>query len=355
MQNKFVLCDLSLYDRDHLITDRFVSYENTSDFHWNNNYIHKPISFHAYAAAMKGRFVSAPLDDWNQHVKWADTIVFTICYNCKIAKNIIEKTKALGKKVLVAFHESGDRLQFLFKNDPQWIIDFRDACNAADYVLAYYKPNIMIPFYEGIGISIEKIVSDVPQPMVLEMRDKFLVPEEKKNGLFVGGRLKFAELEKRNWIYSFAIAIKFAKRKNIKRIVTQNGTQIKNETLLNVLQQLAGDEIKVELYGDLPFEEYLHLLASCQHVINFDGGDVSGQLEYDALFVDTIPEDVLSGINYTSTAFDQWKQYGNRIKFEILTEDEINSTRINQPLVPLDFLQQFHSHEAFNNFINGLQ
>lgn len=338
----FLCCDLSLYDREHLITDRFVSYENAPDFHWNNNSIHKPISFHAYAAAMKGRFVSAPLDDWNQHIKWADVVVFTFCYNCKIVKNVIEKTRALGKKVFVAFHESGDRLQFLFKNDPQWIIDFRDACNAADYVLAYYKPNVMIPFYEGLGIAREKIVGDVPQPMVLEMRDKFLVQE--KNGLFVGGRLKFAELEKRNWIYSFAYAVKIAKQKNINRIVTQNGTQIKNEVLLNVLQQLAGSEIKVELYGDLPFEEYLHLLASCQSVVNFDGGDVSGQLEYDALFVDTVPitqdEDEFDMLlEYSSTALDQWYIYSNNIAA--------------YP-TPLGFLQKHHSHQAFNNFINEL-
>ena len=284
----FLVCDTSLIQLSHLITDEYISYEDGN--FWNKS--HAPISWHSYAAAMNGRFISTPHEKLKECVEWADTIMVGINYHPKASQKIIESMIKQGKIVIGFFHENGDAFQHNAKN-LQWVKEFRDCANQADFFLTYPMNDVFRGIYENLGIQKEKLVY-IPQPYDLSRAHEFMTPESERKGVFIGPRKKDDELEKRNWILNIIRAAGTINSRyyDIEPLISLiNSSSIPNETLKKDLQDLY-PYIIFDVYSPLPYEELLRLIGKHQFYINDDGSTTQGQIDADSLFVGIRPLDV---------------------------------------------------------------
>jgi hypothetical protein len=286
---KFLVCDLSAVARPKLIIaeDRFMSYEDANcDANWNSP-IHAPVSWHSYAAAMNGRIVSVPKDDWREQIEWADIVLALWNYDPGIAMQIIQDMKRQGKLVIGAFHENGDTLQMHAKN-VGWLTDFKNCANACDAVLTYPRHNVYQHLYRALGITAEFL--SLPQPYYTAKRKNYILAPEHRRGVFVGPRKKDREIERRNWIYNIVMAKDLIGKpfgsypEIFNRITTINDTIFSNEVLKAELEALL-DDCYVEVIKPLRYDAYLKTIATHQVTLNMDASDTQGQVDADSMFV----------------------------------------------------------------------
>lgn len=340
----FLVCDLSLIDNPTLISDRFVSYEDGDyEKHWNNYpNEHALNSWHGYAAAMKGRFVSAPLDNWVDHIKWADFILFTVTYNCKMALQTIEQVKKMGKKMILAFHENGDRMFSLIKQNLQWALDFRDCANKCDFLLSYPNTTTCEVMYKGMGVTtpIVRIVS----PYWTEKMKDFAY--EKKSGCFIGPLKKDQELERRNWFLNVTCAIgEFGKSYYRNRITTINASSQPNEEVSRILNKLIPEdkkELHINVIGKLGWYDFLKELSTYEVTINLDSSDTNGQVDIDSLFVGT---PLINPLGYYFTDHGKmWEKFKSSNDYKIY--ENLNLCRA--------FMDKLFSYDKCRYDINAL-
>ena len=282
MHPKLLVLELSLLDRPHLISDQYINYENGLP----SNASHDPISWHSYAAAMNGRFISAPHSDLKEHIEWADIILATWNYSPLLAKNVITQIKKLGKPVILAFHENGDMFQKNAKN-LQWLIDFRECANMCDAIMIYPHHEIFGKIYEGMGIKAQQVY--IPQPYDIEGVRKYIVPELRR-GIFIGPQLKDDEIEHRNFILNVLLAAYHIKEhKHIYPSITIiNSSPAHTATVGGFLNRLCPG-IMFNIYNKLSYEEYLECLAQHQYYINADTSFTQGQVDLDAMALGLTP------------------------------------------------------------------
>lgn len=285
----FLVCDLSAIARPKLIiaNDRLMSYEDVNcDANWNSP-IHAPISWHSYAAAMNGRIVSAPKDNWREQIEWADTVLALWNYDPGIAMQVIQDMKRQGKLVIGAFHENGDTLQMHAKN-LSWLTDFKNCCNVCDAILTYPRHHVYQHFYRAIDIKTEFL--SLPQPYHTPKRKDYIIPAENRRGIFIGPRKKDREIERRNWIYNIVMAKALIGKpfgnypEIFNRITTINDTIFPNEDLKTELEVLLED-CHIEVLNPLKYDNYLKTIATHQVTINMDASDTQGQVDADSMFV----------------------------------------------------------------------
>jgi len=291
---QFLVLETSLVEKAHLITDEYISYENGEL--WKEK-SHPPISWHSYAAAFNGRFISAPHEKMKECVEWADVVLVTINYSPKASQKIIQHIQSLGKIVFSAFHENGFAFQRNAKN-LQWLKEFRDCANQADYFLTYPMDYIFRDVYKNLGIEEQKLVY-LPQPYDLNRAHEFTTPEDERAGIFIGPRRKDDELE-RNWILNIIRAAgTILKRDDVNPIISLiNSSSISNEKLRDDLQGLY-PSIIFEVYSSMPYEDYLRLIGKHQYYINDDSSSTQGQCDADALYVGVRPLDISNQKFYT--------------------------------------------------------
>jgi len=284
---KFLVCDLSLLDRPSWLNpcDAFLSYEDAekNNYNWDSP-IHAPNSWHSYAAAMHGRFICASSDnDWKEHIKWADMILFTWNYNPVIASEVIRASKKMGKVCIGAFHENGSFFQHNGKN-LRWYVDYKECASECDAILSYPRMNTFTHVFKGMGLK--TYVLDCPQPYHTAIRKDFIVPVEERRGIMVGPCKKENEIEKRNWIFNVFRAIEATQEEGFApRITTINlDKTINNEMLVGILKRF-DSEIEWNVVNQLPYHDYLRLIATHQRTINIDSSDTQGQVDADSLFV----------------------------------------------------------------------
>ncbi|RVU00431.1 hypothetical protein EOD41_13215 [Mucilaginibacter limnophilus] len=285
----FLVCDLSAVANPELITanDRLMSYEDVNgDANWNSS-VHAPISWHSYAAAMNGRIVSVPKDNWREQIAWADTVLALWNYDPGIAMQIIQDIKKQGKLVIGAFHENGDTLQMHARN-VSWLIDFKNCANACDAILTYPRHKIYQHFYRTLSITTEFL--EWPQPYYTLKRKDYIIASELRQGIFIGPRKKNHEIERRNWIYNIAMAKDLIGKpfglypEIFNKITTINDTDFSNESLKAELETLL-DGCYVEVIKPLKYDDYLRTIATHQITINMDASDTQGQVDADSMFV----------------------------------------------------------------------
>ncbi len=286
----FLVCDLSLIDRPQLIgkNDRLMSYEDPGcDANWDSE-IHAPISWHGYAAAMNGRIVCAPADNWKEHVKWADTVLALWNFNPKVAMQAIQDMKRLGKRVIGAFHENGDTFQW-HARDLDWLLNFKNCANACDAIFTYPRDRVYRNIYTSMGITCQLLY--IPQPYYTKKSSGYIIPKHKRRGIFIAPRRKLTEIERRNWIYNIIISTKLIGKKYntagpiANRITTINDSQVPNEILANQLKAVFNG-YNIEVIQPLEYHSYLKMIAGHQVTINLDASDTQGQTDADSLFVD---------------------------------------------------------------------
>lgn len=286
----FLVCDLSRIDRPQVMgkNDRFISYEDPGcDANWDSE-IHPPISWHSYAAAMNGRIVCAPADNWQEHVKWADAVLALWDFNPKVAMQAIQDMKRLGKKVIGAFHENGDTFQ-LHAKDLDWLRNFKNCANACDAVLTYPRDKVYRSIYTAMGIT--RPLLYIPQPYYSKKSPGYIIPRQERSGIFIAPRRKHKEIERRNWIYNIILATELIGKEHnaagiiANRITTINDSQTSNEVMAGQLKAIFGG-YNIEVIPKLGYHSYLKMIASHQVTINLDGSDTQGQVDADSLFVD---------------------------------------------------------------------
>lgn len=290
----FLVLDTSLISMQHAISDRFISYEDGWQNHWGKLDEHPPNSWHSFAAAMSGRFVSAPLDNWMDHVRWADTILLTWTYSPAESLKVLRLCKKMGKKVIVAFHENGSTVNLLVKN-LDWLVDSKKLYLEADYISHY--PHKYISFLgekETKYSQILRIFNTYPDELFVNVHkdDIYLYDygeEEREQKdkmsnvkkILIGIQYKDNEHENRNFLGNLVEASAF---NECDITIINSSSIISNETMQSKMREWFGrDNINV-ISKTKNWYDFLKLIDEHDGVINNDTSFTQGQVTSDAIF-----------------------------------------------------------------------
>lgn len=276
---KFLILDTSLVSQQNLIGDRFISYEDGWQAHWGKTDEHPPNSWHSFACAMGGRFVSAPLDNWMGHIQWADVILLTWTYDPLESLKILRYCKKLGKKVIVAFHENGSTVNLLAKNTG-WLANCRKLYLEADYVSHYPHKNVQFIHETELVAHNTKMLeffNCYPDELFV---DHYQNPG---TGTLIGVQFKNNEHENRNFFGNLIHAIKYV---DMGITVINSSDIISNSNLRQSLAEFYGcDEVKINVVSKTnTWYEFLDLIDKHRYVINDDTCLTQGQVTSDAIF-----------------------------------------------------------------------
>ena len=277
----FLVLETSLIDRPNLISDRFISYEDGWENHWGKLDEHPPISWHSFASGMSGRFVSAPLDNWTEHIKWADMILLTWTYNPQESLKILRFCKKQGKKVIIAFHENGGMINLLSKN-LDWLIGVKSLYEETDYISHYPHKDVNFVFSDSYQHKRVKIYNSYP-----DEKWKYF---EDGEGALVGIQIKDNEIEDRNFMGNISLAYHYSL--NPGGVTFINSSSQSNENIKVKLENLFDSRSIINVVSKTKnWYEFLELIDKHKYVINNDWCHTQGQVTSDAMFMGKIVND----------------------------------------------------------------
>lgn len=290
---RLLVLEMAYCDRPQVITDRFVSYEDTDNGRWGELNVHPPVCWQGYAAALKGRFVSYPFDNWEKHLDWANIIILNFEYDHKLPLKIIDKIRKSGKKVISCWKENGARLYQELCINPNKINEILDVYNESDYVMHY--PQDTITKYWPIK---NKIRLYFPYPYdIKEIRDQY-ANIKNKDGILIGMRPhRNAEINKGFW-ENLAQALSTSALETMScpkiKVIVVN----KDNATIGAIKKYCGNR-EVEFIDYIHnYYDWLNLLAKSELVFNNDRSLTQGRVTAESELVGT-------------RCIDTWTDYGD--------------------------------------------
>jgi hypothetical protein len=223
---------------------------------------HAPVNYHAYTACTGGAFhckASTIPEDQSR-------VLVLLRRDLKPGLAAVRELKAKGKKVAVSWKESGLHQVAQQLDDPKNILLFKQICAEADAALSS-APDI-VPIYQAMGARVAEFIP-TPYP-VDDPRWDFSRPLNQRRGILIGTR-EF-EVPSRNHLAAILCA------KNLGEPLTvfnRDGRSGRKK-----LEPIGGIEI---LEANLPYPEYLRVVARHKLVFQLDRSGVPGQVAGDAL------------------------------------------------------------------------
>lgn len=223
---------------------------------------HAPVNYHAYAACTGGAFHCKTTTIPEEQKR----VLVLLRRDLKAGLAAVRELTAKGKKVAISWKESGLHQVAQQLNNPKNLLLFKQICAEADMALSS-APDI-VPIYQAMGA---RVVEFIPTPYpVDDPRWDFSVPFSERRGVLVGTR-EF-EVPSRNHLAAILCA------KNLGEPVTvfnRDGRSGRKQ-----LEAIGGLEI---LEANLPYPEYLRVMARHKLVFQLDRSGVPGQVAGDAL------------------------------------------------------------------------
>ncbi|NNE90304.1 MAG: hypothetical protein HKN23_01530 [Verrucomicrobiales bacterium] len=262
--------------------DPFVDYSDGPGEHCPG--VHPPVNFHAYAAATNGAFydsVEAVLADRERF----DAVLVLIRRRCWITLKAVQKLKAEGLTVLVAWKECGPFQISEQLETTKALQAYAEILVLADGILS---PTKVTPPRWGWIPSEEfwRKVRFVPTPYPLEFKAwDFSVPIEKREGILVGTREFFKPT--RNHLRTLARSATLAAQLKLP-VTVINGDKTRGRKMLHNLEASFPEGSLRIIEGRRPYDEFLRLVSSHRLVFQLDRSAVPGQIAGDALLGRTL-------------------------------------------------------------------
>jgi len=224
---------------------------------------HPPVNYHGYAACCHGGFFRKVAE-----IPASVRVVLVLLRRKGLhdALKALRELKKAGKKVLVSWKESGlHQVSGALEDSGRYEI-FRTLCGEADGFLSS-TPDL-VSLYQAAGATGGGFLP-TPYP-VDEPAWDFSRPVAERAGIFIGTR-EF-DVPSRNHLRAVALA------SSLGQVTVINPDGGKGERLLHAISP----NLRI-ISGQLPYSEYLRLMASHRLVFQLDRSAVPGQVAGDAL------------------------------------------------------------------------
>jgi len=272
-----LIIDAAYIDRPYVITDKYVSYENTDDGFWGDATIHPPLSFHSYAAAMKGRFLSFPITPIGDHLNWADIVILAFEYSPAMVLPIIHKIHSQNKKVISVWKENGCRWHQEICANPEHVLQVLKVFKESDYIATYMNKSFNMLFLNK-GLVKNHIKLNNVWPMSNnKIRDKF--KGKIGSGVLVGPSYDTNLEINRGFWENLDIAVWYANEDEKVRVVLKRS----DNGITKVLDELYPNKIEQVPYIS-NYYEWLDFVSTNRIVINNDLSNTHGRVTADARF-----------------------------------------------------------------------
>jgi hypothetical protein len=226
--------------------------------------VHAPVNFHAYAACTRGGFFRDVAAIPESH----GAVLVLLRRDLKPAVAALRELKARGKRVAISWKESGRHQVERQLARPGACELFREACVLAESAVSC-TPHL-VPMYREAGA---RAVEFIPTPYpVDDPRWDFSVPLEARSGIFIGTR----EWDEPSRRHADAVARACALGAPV-TVVNENGWSGRRKLRALGCAQLRWIE------GRMPYTKWLRELAKCRVVFQLDESEVPGQVAGDAL------------------------------------------------------------------------
>jgi len=231
---------------------------------------HAPINFHAFAACTRGSFHSTT----SAATASGYPVLVLICRRLKRTHAALRELKAQGRRTIVSWKETGLlQVEDQLRSAGAWQL-FREICALADGCLSVTEE--LLPIYRAASPTTPAVFLPTPYPLEFPQWN-FARPVEECHGIFVGTR----RFKHRARCHQLALS-------QVALLARETGCRV---TVINPDGRLAEKRIlafgipraQLELHAQLPYPDYLRLMAQHRLVFQRDLSVVPGQVAGDAL------------------------------------------------------------------------
>ena len=245
-----------------------------------------PTGWHSYAAATNG-FVLL----YNNE-NWIYDKILTEQYDLAIlcVDNWLEPIDTIASlinnrniPVMLGLHEGMYNLEILLNISQgsyfQHLIELTNTIEPLGWLINIPQQTKFV--WEEIQRRTNVPMFDVPYCWDIKQRNQFIVPIKERKGIFCAG-VSLNTGTPRNSFYNLLLASRFSNKYNIPVSWLSRG----NGDAYKYIKQLFDKPNLLTIYDeDLPYPDWLHMLASHRIVLNLDTSLVQGQIPGDCAFV----------------------------------------------------------------------
>jgi hypothetical protein len=266
---KFGLVNAHWINRPEDITLHFRDFSKRD--HWRDPSSHPPISWHSFAAMMKGEHLPIPERDWEERILTYDFVILTALDVPSSLIEIVKRMRRQGIVVAGAFVEGISSFLYLCR-DLGYLLSFKRFMEECNFFLnaTHHSYN---RFFKEIGaVPIEYLHFGYPYRYGLELQKR----RDRREGILIGTRgFSPTPVLRRNTLISLLIASRMAKRYNTHvTLILEDQYPVQD-----LFSHMDLPNVKIRFHRD--YYNWLSLISRHRVVLNYDFTSAVGQIAAD--------------------------------------------------------------------------